>query len=256
MIFLFKMPFTFWFNRLFSLILFIFLFSVSSLAWSLPEPGWPEIVTCIDPYLGIDMGLRRMAWKKDYGDNVYKHVAYQPNIYTGLKFNQFFGIEVGYEEILFKKRDTAFTEGTSIILGVDFAPPIAIRSSVKLKGWHFNIVGTYPLEWCEYKCIELLGTMGIASLKTTQQTTFLLDETGILPSPDVFTFSKRKIVPRVSAGFQYKITDHCGLRFILIGIENTSLLGDLGLPQEAPESARRTKMKHNTYHSIGFLLHF
>lgn len=68
---------TFSLHRIF-LLMMIFLVSSSSTASF--SPG--------KPYVGLDLGLRRMAWKKDYGDNVYKPTAYQPNVYAGLKIKR------------------------------------------------------------------------------------------------------------------------------------------------------------------------
>lgn len=234
-------------SRILSGLLFAVLTAWSCISWS-------AIPFSLEPYLGVDMGLRHMTWKKGYGDNVYKHTACQPNLYLGVKLNSYFGLEVGYEKIIFKKHHTVNQlNQPTLVLNTLFDPPlVALQSSVKLQGWHFNIVGLYPLEFLD--CVELLGTLGVASLKTTQQVTFLAESAGFFNPPPVATFSKSKVVPRASLGFQYKMTDCVSFRFILLGVENTSLFDNLGAPLESPNSALRSKMKHNTYHSVGVVL--
>lgn len=218
---------------------------------------------CSKSYLGVDAALRYMTWKKGYGDNVFRRSGWQPNVYAGLQLNPYLGFEVGYESLNNKQRSTIIT-GTPplIVLGNPLDDDlVSINSSVKLHGWHFNATGTYPLSCGS---IELLGTVGFAYLKTTQQFIFVGGQNGLLPRGTlVATFSKSKLVPRLSFGTQYKITENLKLRIIFLGIENTSALGDLGQAKEAgtgpyPDDVKnfRVKMKYHTYHSLGIVFNF
>lgn len=218
---------------------------------SLPGVSLSASSYFIEPYVGVDLGLRRMAWKKGYGENIYKHGAFQSNIYAGLRVNPYWGIELGYEKIFSKKRDVYFASTQSVtILNIPLDGPQSVRSSVKLKGWHISMVGFCPLS-C-WKDFELLGTVGVTKLETKQQA-FLFDP--IRDDVLLRNFVKNKVVPRISVGFQYKLVDNFTFRAILVGIEKISPF-DLGPPLENPSSDLRTKIKYNVYHSLGIVFTF
>lgn len=229
----------------------VFFFLLSTLVEAkFIDPCW------LKPYLGFDAGLRQMTWDNDYGNNVFERHPWQANAYGGLRLNRFLGVEIGYESITHKKHnDSVGSLGTEAkILGAVLDGPVSIRSTVKLSGWHLNLVGFYPLEF--WNCFELMGSVGIASLKTSQQFFVLADgDAGgrVFNPPLARTFSQSKVVPRATIGFQYKLTDNLGLRVILLGIENTS---SFKFMKPAEGGNALVKMKHNTYHSAGVIFKF
>ena len=49
------------------------------------------------PYVGFDAQVRRMSFKGGFGNNLLQHHSPQGNLYAGVKFNEYVGVEAGYE---------------------------------------------------------------------------------------------------------------------------------------------------------------
>lgn len=173
---------------------------------------------CVAPYAGIDAQYRYMDAQRNFGGNLFRNNFPQGNVYVGLKFNEFFGAEVGYEATTRKNRTVTLGPGASANGPVlDSTTTVTYNTTAKIQGPHADLVGFYPI--CPEYCLELIGSVGVASLTAKyQRTAVILDGTPI--NPVLRTFSNRRAILRASAGLQHMLCDNVGVRGT-IGWENT-----------------------------------
>ena len=194
---------------------------------------------CFTPYIGVDAQMRHMGFQKDFGGNILKKKNPQGNFFAGLKFNQYVGVEVGYE---FSKTQRIIKDSypNDIIFGQSipaFSPDVLSvenlhRTFSKINGWNANLVGFLPVLQ-EKNDVQLIGSIGVANLKlqtkntltTTEVESFIGDPNDtftIISTKNIF-YKKRKAILRIASGIQYKINDCIGLR-AMVSWENTSKL--------------------------------
>lgn len=165
------------------------------------------------PYVGADAQWRRMDYKKDFGQNLTKKNYKQGNLYAGLKFNEYVGVEAGYESTGTIKRNA--TVIATNMFGTTFPGAIAGQSlewntRSKISGFHGNLIGFLPIS--DDYCLKLFGSVGIAQLKArTRATATTLNGIPLIPNI-VLNFTKRKWVPRLSLGLQHMFYEQFGLR--------------------------------------------
>ena len=198
---------------------------------------------CLTPYVGADAQMRHMGFEKDFGGNALKKNYPQGNFFAGLKFNQYVGVEFGYEAS--KKKPRSVTHNNSdIVFGsplqqgepTDLGFDDTSHSSSKINGWNTNLVGFLPI-FCEDNSLQLIGSVGVAQLKIRSKnslknvlviTTFDPNTGEPNGTQSITTignrdFTKRKAVLRISSGIQNMITDCIGIR-ALVTWENTAKL--------------------------------
>ena len=199
---------------------------------------------CLTPYVGVDAQIRHMPFQKDFGGNVLKKNYPQGNFFAGLKFNDYVGIEAGYE-VSKKKSRSVKHNNSDIVFGKPleqneppFIPSVENISygTSKIYGWNANLMGFLPI-FCEDNSLQLIGSVGIAQLKIKSknelkslETTATLDSiteeiNGSTQNTIIFNmhYKKRKAVLRLSSGIQNMITDCIGIR-ALVTWENTAKL--------------------------------
>lgn len=176
------------------------------------------------PYIGADIQERRMDFKGGFGDNLLYRTAPQGNFYAGFRFNDYMGLEAGYESTKTRSRTVTLTAG-EIAAGAPILPagsPAIFRSKIKIHGPHVDLVGFLPI--CEVCCpFDILGSIGIARLKAeAERTTVAM---GPLAQPGTTrTLSTSKTVWRFAAGLQYNWTDHLGLRATINWVDTGKLV--------------------------------
>lgn len=209
---------------------------------------------CAEPYIGVDAQIRHMDYNKRYGRNIFQDDLPQGNIYVGLKLNNYMALEGGFETTLGKSRTTSLTSGTNYLGTFLDDPPQIIVSRVRIKGPHFDLVGIYDI--CGEYRLQLIGAVGIAYLKTIQESWIVADSLGPIDSETGRrTFRKRKSVLRLTTGLQHMINNCTGVRAI-IGWENTRKLGDLGAPIENSISILRVQLKDSINYGAGVFVMF
>ncbi len=188
-------------------------------------------------------------------NNLFKENYPQGNIYVGTKFNDCFGVELGYEATNQRDRTASTVSGDPYLgqvvpLGVNFTT----ETKSKIKGFHANLVGFWPI-WEEY-CVSLIGSLGVANLKldaTHVQTTL-----NGAPNPNIaqtfLKFSKEKWVPRAMIGAQYMIMDQLGLR-ATVNWENTSKFNKIA-PKNNAVSILRASTENSINLGLGLFFNF
>jgi len=238
------------------------LFSLSTLAttafFCLVSPlqaatiSWQITVT---PYIGLAAQGLHAHLPNDLGGNVFKQDFPQGNAFVGVRFNDYVGVEGGYEITPTKKSVTVLSGGSKLFGQIaPSAPPLGPSiqySKSQLKNWHASLVGFLPLS--EHYPFKLLGSVGITRLKVFYFNFNLATPTNTLnPFPTIVTFANNKTVLRLNAGGQYMLSDMLGIR-ALVGWNNTARLDSL----PSKETATNKIQFSNTWnYGLGVFVEF
>jgi hypothetical protein len=213
-------------------------------------------------YVGIDAQIRHMDFEKNFGGNILQHRYPQANIFAGVKFNDYFGIEGGYT-FSKKQHSTRLHQPTDLVFG-EVLPAInpslisqvnQSRASSKISGWNANLMGYLPI-FCKEDNTQLIGSIGFASLKSRVHQ--LRITRNVFPEPfaplsntftDTTYLKKHKAVLRLGAGMQHMVCDNVGLRF-LAAWENTSKLKAYG-QNPARVSVAISKPQNSFHYGLG-----
>jgi len=179
----------------------------------------------LTPYVGADIQSRHMNWGKNLGDNLFAHHAMQGNIYFGVKFSEYFGVEGGYESSAKKTRTVTASPG-DVLTGTPLPGASLNQFSMtsRISGPHISAVGSVSLS--DLHRLKLSGLVGIASLKSSLSRQKIGSTTfGVFaPFPGTpVPFVKRKNVLRLGAALEHMLTDTWGVRGSVIW-ENTNKL--------------------------------
>ena len=196
------------------------IFGVAVLGLSLPVMATQDFVSCEDfaPYVGVDAKWNSMRFKKTAGDNLIQKNYPQGNLFGGVKFNDYFGLELGYESTTRRNKTATAAVGDNFF-GDIVDPPEPVnysKTKTKISGFHLNVVGFYPI--CEEYCLSLFGSLGLAQLKLKSHLDFSVPTNPRVVGLD---FSKQKLVPRATLGIQHMLCENIGVR-AMFGWERTS----------------------------------
>ncbi len=218
--------------------------STTSAAFAMTNEWWDGN----KPYVGFDAQVRRMDFKGGFGDNILQHHSPQGNIYAGVKFNEYVGVEAGYETTSTRTRTSRLTTG-DVAAGATvslLASPAVFKSKIKIKGPHLDVVGFYSFG--EKIPVQLLGSVGVSFFKGTVERKTL--QMGIPPLPGATrTLSAHRAVLRLMGGLQYMWNCNLGAR-ATIGLVKTGKLvifSNDGVAGIAPE----IKPKDSTVYGLG-----
>jgi len=208
------------------------------------------------PYVGADAQLRYMQFKKDYGQQDFKKDHYkQGNVFVGLKFNQYVGVEFGLFKSLVVKNVNSIPLDFSLGLPVDPSQPaqlVIANNKVVLRGFNINIVGFWPLDDCN----QLIGAVGVNQTRIQLVHQQIADGFGIFPPETMvaqrFTFSSRKSTVQVKAGFQRYLTEKLSFR-AMIGWENTNRFKGLTPIEPHQNSPIRAFLKYSYTFGLGIV---
>lgn len=228
----------------------------------------------LDAYAGIDAQLRHMPFQKHFGGNVLKHRYPQGNVFAGVKFNEYVGVEAGYE-FSKKQRSTKTHPVGDVVFGQPITPaeisPFSItntsksRASSKIRGFNLNLVGYLPILCIEYNT-QLIGSIGLAALKSRSRNTLTrtevdqiffdpitgdpIDGTETNITSTTTSFKKHKTVFKFSAGIQKMLTPCIGVR-ALVSRENSSKIKARG-----SRNTSIAKLKHSSIYGVGVFTAF
>lgn len=188
----------------------------------------------LTPYIGADAQFRQMKFDPNRGANVFKKNFPQGNIFAGLKFSDYVGIEVGFEGTNKRSRNSRilpsqYSVGGEPVQPNDAAHPSRFQdniSTARIHGPHVNMVGTFAL--LDDPRLALIGSIGVSRLKMSLRYTAHIDDEGFLGISR--NFVQRKSILRLGAGIQHMITDCIGVRGVL-SWENTGKFNHI-LPRE------------------------
>lgn len=214
----------------------------------------------LTPYGGVDLGVQNIKFKSGYGDNLFKSALPKGNFYLGLKFNEYFGIEGGYETTLARKKDVVLTGphdhdyfGAGLESLVMIAGDIAkLSNKIKISGLHLGITGEYPVYFNkQQKCpLSIIGYVGIKNTKIKLSSN-LYYHSADPTLQDIFYLNKdnKKYLIRLSAGLQYFMNEKVGLR--LIG--SWEKFSKLSPKNQGNPELLQAKLKNSLGYSLGLI---
>ncbi len=185
----------------------------------------------LNPYAGIDIQQRNMNFEKNYGNGIFSRKLLQNNLYMGLRGNEYFGLEAGYQSSQHASKTTMVLEGGEYLLGQrvnpvvtapNVAPFILTETSIRTKGPHLSAIAFFPIQ---DKKTEFIASVGMTLLSVKFQYKQLADsEIGSYSLGNIVdttrNFSSTHVIPRGMFGVQQKLTDSLGLRASFV-YENT-----------------------------------
>lgn len=194
-------------------------------ASTVANAGWPDFSSMgIEPYVGVDAQYRFMAFRNGYGGGVFKKQSPQGNIYVGLKFCDYLGLEAGYFASLQQSRNSTTPRGQRF-LGEILTDSVTATSSSRIDGWHLNVLGFLPFCLSDYN-FEAFGFVGLANVRVRTKSTITalngIPDNGV---PEIKLALTRTVL-RAGAGLQYMLTDCIGIRGAVTW-ENTSRLNNI-----------------------------
>ena len=190
------------------------------------------------------------------------------NFYLGLKFNEYFGIEGGYETTLqsSKKNVVIYTPGKYLgvpltsndIAGVPLDYVYTPKNNIKNSGWHIGISGNYPIRFKTLKNpIYLLGYLGIKHNKIQLYSNLeKIKATGlpaVIPLDEINKFKSVKNILRLSAGLQYFFNENFGIK-ILGTYEQLSKINPSVKSNVGGVALYQAKLKNSLGYSIGIVV--
>ena len=211
----------------------------------------------IIPYIGFESGRQYFGFKSGYGDNVFVKEIPKINIFAGLKLNDYFGIEGGYETTGSGTR-IANIGYKDMYLGKPY--PIGLNSGeiaeyftkVQIYGWYLGLNAEYPLnDTYPDNYWSLVSYGGIKNTKV-KLTSSLFLYAGHLPNINVTNVLKQsnsKILLKLSAGLQYSPFENLSFRFML-SFENTSALK----PHNDSDNFFEARLKNSISYGLGIVL--
>ena len=201
---------------------------------------------CQSPYLGVDLQQRDLKLVSGYGQNGFDKRVPQYNLYAGLMFNEYIGIEIGQEFTQNVTRTSLALPGVTLGAEVPNGTFDVNENKIKLYGSNVNVVGKLPLNIGN---LHLLASAGVVSLKIKAETKALVFGGAQVLDPDttILVFSTRRVISRFAAGIGCQITKSIRVR-ALIGYETTSQFKNLAPLQQ---STLRMSLKNNVTGGIG-----
>lgn len=236
--------------------LLLMAFGMKANAFFLKDCDWQ-----MTPYIGVDAQIRTIRWNQGLGENLFKRVYPQGNVFAGFRLHDYLGVEGGYEGSITRLAENniapeeivANRSIDEVLVGlVPFVPPVLIASNFQIKGWHLNLVVYIPI--CE-NSLDLIGSVGFARLNVFHRFRILADSLVTVNSlVTTRTFESEKNVARLGAGVQYMLNDCSGVRFLL-NWENTARFKRI-VSLETPTSAYRVSLKNSWIYGLGLFLRF
>lgn len=216
----------------------------------------------LTPYGGIDVGIQNLKFESGYGDNLFKKHLPKGNIFVGVKFNDYFGVEGGYESTLERKKELniygnhSYLGTNQVNLSTDYNN-YSIKT--KVSGWHAGITGEYPLflRGTQKNPLSLLGYIGIKNTKLKLQSTlnytqFVDPMLGrvIENQTHALNQNNKKTILRLAAGLQYFFHENFGIRIL----GEWEQISKIKPTNQGNPNFYQAKLKNSINYSIGFVL--
>ncbi len=216
--------------------------------------------------LGMDTQWRSMPLQKGFGDNIVKKHYPQGSVYGGMKFNDIFGFELGYQRSVSADRKGILDKNNGAnYFGVGMLDPAApndywtSHSKVSTQGFYTGVLGFLPISE-EYR-LKFIASIGVVRMKTKIITSldFFDSFTRITTmNSSQFNFIQTKWIPKVGAGIQHMINDNCGVRAMATWEQTNRFNHIVGVdPTDGlPSTKAFASLKNSTTLGLGLFYNF
>lgn len=227
------------------------------------------------PYAGLGLQHRAMGWESGYGSGHLHKDRGQMDVFAGLKFNKFVGLELGYEDSGKKEAvsriqpsEVVFGEGQSngdssneSFIVLSGQTPSRVRFKSRIEGMHYTVNLFAPVWKRGCTSFDLFGHLGSSQLKMTAEHIQLDDPaTGLAlnhkeSENTQLKFKAKHWAFRAGAGVQATFKKHYGVR-LSVNWEDTN---KFRLYQEDPmkeaaatRTVRFAQAKNSVSTGLGF----
>jgi hypothetical protein len=226
----------------------------------------------VSPFIGIDLGQSRLELQQKFGEKMFRKNSTSYNLFAGLNFNQYFGMELGYQKDNTRRSNATLVAGDFIpgfdkpIPGGQFEGNPSVFDNVKLKqqNKYLGITGKYKI----YQKFHLNAMLGLAYTKTSAEYTQRQSGIAIFTPTqlDGFllkrTYKKYKIVPIARIGASYTINQNFSIRTNILWkkLSNIAINSDQNNKPRPLDgviaSSQKIKFKNMTTYFCGFVYNF
>lgn len=210
--------------------------------------------------VGADAQWRFAPLKQGAGDNIVKKSYPQGAVYGGMKLNDTFGLEVGYQRSVVKQSTKTFTNSFSYFsstAGLLATQSYISRAKVSMQGFYVGALGFLPISE-EYR-LKLIGSVGVVRMRAKIVSALdLVTGTTTTINDQAFHFTQSKWVPKLGVGLQHMFDDNIGLR-AMAGWEQTSKfkrIRGINANTGAPSSSLFASLKDSTTLGLGMFYNF
>lgn len=202
-------------------------------------------------YLGVDQQIRHLVFENNYGGNLLSKNYRQNNLFVGVKFNEYFGLETGYQWT--DRRNNWGRVGRGELI---YGNPTALNitdsvNNLKSCGSYVDFVSSYAVKTpSEQQIVFALG-VGIGNQKIGVQHYITGDSAATTPNLSTTSrnFKFRKTVLRVSPSVQYFLSERWGIRAKFI-YENLSGSKNFSAASDSPLTFT-AKIKNSFSYGLG-----
>lgn len=208
------------------------------------------------PYIGFESGRQYFGFESGYGDNVFVKEIPKINIFAGLKLNDYFGIEGGYETTVAETRiaNIGYKDmylGKPYPSGLNPGEIAEYFTKTQIYGWHLGLNAEYPLnDTYPDNYWSILGYTGIKNTKAKLISNLFL-YAGHLPHVNIsngLNQANSKVLLKLSAGLQYSPFEHLSFR-VMLSFENTSALK----PHNDSDNFFEARLKDSISYGLGIV---
>lgn len=193
--------------------------------------GWTDLDDWgVKPNLGIDVGVKRQSFNNAFGEQHFRQDYPESNLYFGVKFHPYVGMEVGYQSVYRQQRWQYYDEGFGV-LGSSATLPGGLEqrtfsSDVHGQGWNISLLGYWPV--CPKTKTELMLALGMAWQKLYYSTVVALDDNPATPL--AMWDSDTRAMFRAGVGIRQMITKHFGSRLQVFWEDTSKLSATFPVP--------------------------
>ena len=180
---------------------------------------------CLDcPYVGFELIQTNQNYKEGYGKGLFYKDQVNYNVFGGLRFARWLGLEAGYEASSKKGSQVRLEAGDRFPGNVLLDPGefAIMESTIQVTHPYAGIFAT-----CGWRCISMQAMIGASVSHLKARYASLATETGNLTTDQynstVRTFSKTKVLPMAKISGLYKFNNNFALR-ANFNYRNTSLM--------------------------------
>lgn len=184
----------------------------------------------IKPNIGIDVGLKNQSFNSGFGDLQFRNDYPETNVYLGMKFHPFLGLEAGYQHMYRQQREQFYNIGVGVL---GSSPLLAgaldqrlFISDVWGQGWNLSLLGFWPI--CPRTKTEIMASVGLVWQKLYYSTTVISD--GLTATPLAMWESSDRSMFRLGLGIRQMITKHFGSRLQVFWEDTSKLSASFPVP--------------------------
>ena len=230
----------------------LYLTGLGLLSSSLAMAGGLELSS---PYVGAELQGHYVAFKKGEGKGIFpkaKHPYLQGNLFLGVKFSNYVGLEAGYEASESRTRVATNSGPDFVMMGrqLELDETTVTDDYAKLNSPYASLIGFLPLDRCQMT--QLIGVVGIAYPKLKLIHREIANELGSYPEATIRDFIHRKPVLRLGLGIQTMLVKNLGIRG-MVNWENLSRFKNLAPKQK---SNYRVSLKDSFQYGLGLFWKF